>query len=45
MAEEYWEEMLQEKSKAKDMLGTNIGCCCYTSSVFRQQKNREGSWR
>lgn len=45
MAEEYWEEMLQEKQKTKEMLGTNIGCRCYTGSVLRQEENREGSWR
>lgn len=28
IAEEYWEEMLQEKEKTKDKLGTNCFCCC-----------------
>lgn len=37
MAEEYWEEMLQEKHKNKEVLGTNIGCCFYCVQAGEKQ--------
>lgn len=41
IAEEYWEEMLQEEEKTKGKLGRNS--CCFISTVCRQERKAEKS--